>query len=92
MNKKINTRKSKVGQIDILIGKELRRLREMKKMEQSELAKSLSIDKSSLHAYENGIFPVSAAVLFAICKVLEISVEDFYGCALGWNFFSASLS
>jgi transcriptional regulator with XRE-family HTH domain len=48
-------------------------------LSQAELAMKLGITRAQVHKYEHGRTRVSAARLFDICEVLEVSLASMFG-------------
>lgn len=71
-------------------GKVLKSLRNNKKMTQDELAKMLSISKSSISSYEQASrFPPSA-MLINIADVFNVSTDYLLGRAQKWRVLDTS--
>lgn len=46
---------------------------------QKELAERLGIKHNSVSAWENGANSIDVEILFKICEILDVSVNDMYG-------------
>lgn len=64
--------------IDIIVGTNLRMLRQQRNMTQTELGDALSITFQQIQKYEKGSNRVSASKLADIAKFLNISVASFF--------------
>lgn len=64
--------------IDVYVGSRIRMRRTMLAMSQEKLADQLGITFQQVQKYENGANRVGASRLFAICKILGVSVSFFF--------------
>jgi transcriptional regulator with XRE-family HTH domain len=64
--------------VDILVGGNVRRLRQERGATLSEAAIALNMSHQQLQKYETGINRISAGVLVEIAKYFEISVESLF--------------
>lgn len=64
--------------IDIQLGQALKQVRKSRKLSQLALAQELGITFQQIQKYEAGINRISASRLIDICRVLNISIQDFY--------------
>lgn len=69
---------SKVGEIDIELGRRLRYFRELRNFSQERLAKEIGVVFQQVQKYEAGINRISCARLLKILSVMDISVVDFF--------------
>lgn len=51
----------------------------MKKMTQKELAEKLGVKHNTISTWENGANSIDVEILFNICEILEITINDIYG-------------
>ncbi len=58
----------------------LKAARAMKDMSQEELAKAVSVSRQTINAIEKGDYNPSVNLCIAICKVLEVTLNDLF-----WN-------
>ncbi len=58
----------------------LKAARAMKDMSQEELAKAVSVSRQTKNAIEKGDYNPSVNLCIAICKVLEVTLNDLF-----WN-------
>lgn len=58
----------------------LKAARAMKDMSQEELAKAVSVSRQTINAIEKGNYNPSVNLCIAICKVLEVTLNDLF-----WN-------
>lgn len=58
----------------------LKAARVMKDMSQEELAKAVSVSRQTINAIEKGDYNPSVNLCIAICKVLEVTLNDLF-----WN-------
>src|SRR3954463_9263178 len=65
-----------VGDIDLLLGERVRRLRVAKRMSQADLAAKLGVSAQQVQKYERGSNRISAATLVAICNALEVQSSE----------------
>ena len=63
--------------IDILIGLELRRRREYKRLTLKEVAVPLGMSYQNWQKYEAGIQSISIYQLFVFCELLKIDIIKF---------------
>jgi transcriptional regulator with XRE-family HTH domain len=69
--------------IDLQLGKRLRRRRQMLGLTQQDVAGMMGISCQQIQKYECGADRISAASLWRLCAALETSVDYFYeglGC------------
>jgi transcriptional regulator with XRE-family HTH domain len=66
--------------VDKYIGKRMRECRLALYMGQAEIASILGVSFQQIQKYEKGINRVSAARLFDICKVLNVSLSSMFEC------------
>ena len=62
-----------------LMGTRIKNLRKEKKMSQEELASKLGISRSYLTKIENGQRGLSIEIMQKLCKVFNITMEEFFG-------------
>lgn len=62
-----------------MIADRIKYLREMKKMSQTELAKRLSITRSSVNAWEMGISVPSTQYIVELAEIFKISTDYLLG-------------
>lgn len=68
---------------DSMIGERIRKLRERAKMSQSELAKRLTVTRSSVNAWESGLSAPTAAYLIELAKTFHVSTDYLLGIESG---------
>ena len=71
----------KTDDIDLLIGKRLRERRMLLAITQENLARRLHLSPQQLQKYETGENRISAARLFKLSKILEVSITWFFAPA-----------
>ncbi|MEM9496128.1 MAG: helix-turn-helix domain-containing protein [Pseudomonadota bacterium] len=64
--------------IDIHVGRRLRQRRRLLGLTQEKLAKSVSIRFQQIQKYESGANRVSASRLWALARVMDVSVAYFF--------------
>ena len=64
--------------IDAYIGARMRERRLALNMSQAQLSKELGVSFQQIQKYETGVNRVSAARLFEICKVLNVSLASMF--------------
>ncbi len=69
--------KSKVAELDLLIGRRIKQRRTEIKMSQSKLGERLGVSFQQVQKYENGKNRVSASTLFKISQALGIDFSYF---------------
>ena len=69
---------NKAGLVDKYIGAQMREGRLSVGLSQSELATKLGVTASQVRKYERGAIRVSAARLFVICEVMEVSLASMF--------------
>ncbi len=67
-----------VNQLDLEIGRRLRRARVVANLTQNELAEKLGISFQQIQKYENGANRISAARLWSVSRVFGLPVTYFY--------------
>ncbi|GJM01327.1 MAG: hypothetical protein DHS20C07_30060 [Methyloligella sp.] len=65
--------------LNIQIGHRIRKQRKICNKSQTDLAEVIGVTFQQIQKYENGTNRVSAATLYSIAKVLELSITYFYG-------------
>lgn len=78
--------------IDHEIGSRIQLLRTRAGLSRKDLAESINITHQQLHKYEAGINRISASRLLVLCRVLEMSVADFFELPVGRGVDNRSLS
>lgn len=68
----------RIDKVDRLVANRVRCRRIMLGMNQSELGRALGVSVQQLQKYEKGINRISAGRLFALSKILKVSIEYFY--------------
>lgn len=68
----------KSGSKDILIGRKLRQLRNMRSVSQGSLADDSGITFQQIQKYEKGINRISASRLYDFSKILDVDVKTFF--------------
>lgn len=64
--------------INMQIGKELRRYRKKRNMTLEEAAKQMNMSHQSLFKYEQGETKISSETLFKLSKIYNVAVENFF--------------
>jgi transcriptional regulator with XRE-family HTH domain len=64
--------------IDIRIGKNLKRLREVRTVSQQKLADMINTPQARLSAYENGREGMGKDIMARICNALNVELYEFY--------------
>ena len=64
--------------IDILIGQNLRRLREERRLSQNDLAEKIGVRSSRISAIEHGREGMGKYLMTRICKTLDVPPYVFY--------------
>lgn len=64
--------------VDEFIGKRMRECRLALNISQADLGKELGVSFQQIQKYEKGMNRVSAARLFDICKVLNVSLSSMF--------------
>ena len=68
----------KVNNKDLLIGKKIRQLRNMKGVSQGSLASKSGVTFQQVQKYEKGVNRVSASRLYDFAKILNVDVKVFF--------------
>lgn len=68
----------KAEDIDVLIGKNLRRIRERHDVSQEELAAMIGTPATRLSAYENGREGLGKDIMARVCRALKVEPWEFY--------------
>lgn len=64
--------------IDVIIGKNLRRLREKNKLSQDDLAAMIDTPKSRISGIENGRVGMGKDVMMRVCRALTVNSWEFH--------------
>ena len=78
VSKKTVKTKGRSDAFDRHIGQKLKAIRTVKDITQEELAISLGITFQQVQKYEIGSNRISATRLYAMAKILDVNVADFY--------------
>lgn len=60
------------------IGDKIKYYRKLNRMNQDELAKALNTTKQSISRYEKGIRKANQDILFKMCDIFNVSIDDFF--------------
>ena len=60
------------------IGNQIKYYRKLNKMNQEELANKLNTTKQSISRYEKGIRKANQDILFQLCDIFNVSIDDFF--------------
>jgi len=71
----------KAGRIDILIGLQLRKIRQTKKVTLEEVACGLQMSYQQVQKYEAGRNRIAASTLLCMAALLDRPVEEFFSLA-----------
>ncbi len=71
-------RGAKIGPIDAHVGARLRQRRTLLGMTQTDLGDALGLTFQQVQKYERGTNRISASRLFALSRVLDVTVEYFF--------------
>jgi transcriptional regulator with XRE-family HTH domain len=64
--------------IDVHVGRQLRRFRAERGMSQGELGRHVGLSHQQIQKYENGTNRIGAGRLYRFARVLDIQVADFF--------------
>ena len=70
--------KENSDKINIIVGKRLKELRELKNLTQAQLAADVNIEISQISRIERGVINTSIGSLFSILIALDLSLKDFF--------------
>lgn len=76
--KKILSTKETRRETDLHVGKQLRRIRNLRGLSQQALAARINLTFQQLQKYERGTNRISASVLYEFSQILEVPIEDFF--------------
>lgn len=65
-----------VSELDVLLGKRMKELRERSGLSLSEVASRLGMSKSSIHAYEKGKARLYWDTMIHLCRIYGVSYDD----------------
>lgn len=71
------------------IGNRIRQLRKLHKITSSELAKKINISQPQLSRIENNLNLAQIDTIFDICKVLNISLSEFFATPEDDNYITS---
>ena len=60
------------------IGNQIKYYRKLNKMNQEELASKLNTTKQSISRYEKGIRKANQDILFQLCDIFNVAIDDFF--------------
>ena len=66
------------AEIDRLIGNNLRRIRQERKIPLASLASALGLSPQKLSNHENGLTPISSGLLFCASEELDVPINSFF--------------
>lgn len=66
------------GDVDVIIGSNIRRIRECAGVSKRGLAKAVGISWSQMKKCEDGARRISAGSLFAVARALNCSIDEFW--------------
>jgi transcriptional regulator with XRE-family HTH domain len=69
---------SKVHQIDVQVGRRIRRRRWLRGLTQQELGQAIGVAFQQVQKYESGSDRISASRLFSVAKALDVPVDYFF--------------
>ncbi|UYB50139.1 helix-turn-helix domain-containing protein (plasmid) [Lysinibacillus capsici] len=64
--------------LTIYVGSKIKEYRKKRKMTQKELAKLINKSDNTISNYETGAIAPSQEALFALARILEVKVDDFF--------------
>ncbi len=70
--------KGKPNEIDIVIGQNIRKIREDNGLSQCDLADMIGVTYQQIQKYENAQNRIAASRLYILSKVLKVPLTDFY--------------
>ena len=75
--------RGKAKQLDIVIGKNLSHYRKIAGCSQDTLAEAAGVSFQQIQKYEKGTNRIAASTLIEFARVLDVSIDQFYGEAYG---------
>ncbi|RVH04801.1 helix-turn-helix domain-containing protein [Sinorhizobium meliloti] len=66
------------SEVDVIIGSNIRRIREFSGVSKRGLAKAVGVSWSQLKKCEDGARRISAGSLFAVARALNCSIDEFW--------------
>jgi len=66
-------------ELNVIIGRQLRKIREKMKVSQIELCRNLGIGKNQVNSVELGKSKASVELLLGYCKVLKVTPNELLG-------------
>ncbi len=63
---------------DVLIGGNIRKIRQMRDYSQEKLASEIDVTFQQLQKYEKGVNRISASKLYKLANILDVNIYDFY--------------
>lgn len=76
-------KRGKVKDLDIAIGQNLSRYRKLAGCSQDVLAEAVGVSFQQIQKYEKGTNRIAASTLIEFARLLNISIDQFYGEAYG---------
>ena len=70
-----------LGQIDIIIGRNIRMLRKKKRVTQKDMANILGVTYQQIQKYENGCNRIAASRLYTLHQTLDVPYHAFFNNA-----------
>lgn len=64
-------------EIDLYIGKKIKKMRKLQKVSQKEIEKKINVTFSQIHKYETGKNRISVSRLFLIAEMFNVDISYF---------------
>jgi len=74
----IADKKSAIADFNKIVGSRVRAVRNSRGLKQTELAQRVGVQSPQIHKFERGSQRISAGMLYAISKALDVDVSQFY--------------
>lgn len=71
------------NEIDVVVGNNVRRLRQAQQLTLQDMAASLGVSHQQLQKYETGMNRLSAGLMPGVAEILGVDIADLFECAPG---------
>lgn len=77
MHEKIKT-KPRATEVDVQIGKTIKKIRILNGYSQEHVANEMNITFQQIQKYERGTNRISASRMYALSKILDVGIQEFF--------------
>jgi transcriptional regulator with XRE-family HTH domain len=74
----VGVRKEQPDSVDISVGRQVRALRQARRLSMEQLASQIGVTYQQVQKYESGLNRISASMLARIARILDVRIGDFF--------------